>query len=150
MSRDRSYRIGEIAAATSVTVETLRFYEREGLLATSVRSPSGARRYGEEAVSRVRFIKQAQAVGLTLRDIRVLLKSRQNMSRGACKQTRTILAARIREIDERVQQMAAFRDVLSEHLRACDQALANHSAQDCPTVEAIERGDMAPGRGVRL
>ena len=136
-----SYRIGEVAAATGVTVETLRFYEREGLLSVPLRSANGARRYGDESLGRVRFIKQAQAVGLTLRDIEVLVKSRQDTSRNACQKIRTILATRISEIDSRVADMQAFRDVLRDHLRACDRALADQTVRDCPTLDAIERGD---------
>lgn len=144
-----SYRIGEVAAAAGVTVETLRFYEREGLLSVPLRSANGARRYDDDAMGRVRFIKQAQAVGLTLRDIQVLVKSRQNTSRDACQKIRTILAARISEIESRVQNMQAFRDVLRDHLRACDRALANQTVQECPTLDAIERGDAEPAGGAR-
>lgn len=140
MSTARSYRIGEVATATGVTVETLRFYEREGLLPVSLRSATGARRYGDDALGRVRFIREAQAVGLTLRDIQVLVKSRQNTSRSACQKIRTILAQRIDDIERRVQEMQAFRDVLRDHLQACDRALTDQTVQQCPTLDAIERG----------
>jgi MerR family Zn(II)-responsive transcriptional regulator of zntA len=148
MSAD-SYRIGEVAAATGVTVETLRFYEREGLLSVPRRSASGARRYGDDSIGRVRFIKQAQAVGLTLRDIQVLVKSRQPTSRHTCQKIRTMLAARISEIENRVRDMQAFRDVLRNHLRACDRALADQTVQECPTLDAIERGEAQRAEGTR-
>lgn len=145
----RSYRIGEVAAATGVTVGTLRYYEREGLLSVALRTSSGARRYGHETVERVRFIKQAQAVGLTLKDVHILVASRQKGSRTACQRTRRILATRIGEIEDRVQDLQAFREVLQEHLRACDRALADQTIQDCPTLDAIGRGEAQALEGTR-
>jgi DNA-binding transcriptional MerR regulator len=149
MNTNGSHRIGEIAAATGVTVETLRFYEREGLLPTPVRSASGARRYGHDVVGRVRFIKQAQAVGLTLRDIHVLVKSRRNTSRSGCQKIRAVLAQRIDDIERRVREMQAFRELLADHLRACDRALLDQSIQECPTLDAIERGPVQAAGATR-
>ena len=140
MSTARTYRIGEIARATGVTVETLRFYEREGLLLKPLRSTAGARRFTADAIDRVRFVKQAQSVGLTLRDIQVLVASRNGASRATCRKIRTILAARIKDLDQRVSEMQAFRTVLTEHLHACDGVLAAGAEAECPTIEAIERG----------
>ena len=149
MSAGRTYRIGEVARATGVTVEALRFYEREDLLPTPLRSAGGARRYDDEVLGRVRFIKQAQAVGLTLRDIHVLVKSRRIASRGACEKIRTILAQRIEEIEHRVEEMQAFREILRDYVRACDGALRDQVVQDCPTIDAIERSDRHAVRGSR-
>ena len=141
MSSTRTYRIGEVAAETGVTVETLRFYEKQGLLPPALRSPRGARRYGADVLPRVRFIKQAQVVGLTLRDISVLVTSRHDTSRTACKRIRAVLAQRLADIEQRVNEMQAFRDMLRDHLRACDHALADDSMRECPTLDAIERGN---------
>jgi DNA-binding transcriptional MerR regulator len=145
VSTTRIYRIGEVARATGVTAEALRFYEREGLLPRPLRSAAGARRFGADIIDRVRFIKQAQAVGLTLRDIQVLVASRNGASRAACRRIRTILAARIKDLDQRMHEMEAFRTVLTEHLHACDGALATRAEADCPTIEAIERGGARSG-----
>lgn len=139
MTTARTYRIGEVARATGVTAEALRFYEREGLLPTPLRSAAGARRFAADIIDRVRFVKQAQAVGLTLRDIQVLVASRNRASRVTCRKIRTVLAARIKDLDQRVREMEAFRTVLTEHLQACDGVLAAGAEADCPTIEAIER-----------
>jgi DNA-binding transcriptional MerR regulator len=136
-----SYRIGEIAAVAGVTPEALRYYEKQGLLPTTHRSTAGARRYGDEAIARVRFIKQAQAVGLTLKDIRVLLGSRAGASRSDCRKTRAVLAARLADLDQRMTEMATFRQVLAEHVRACDRALGSDVEAACPTIEAIASGE---------
>jgi len=136
MTADRMYRIGEVATATAVSVEALRYYEREGLLPASLRSSGGARRYGADALDRVRFIKEAQAAGLTLRDIHVLVQARGG-SRRDCKKIRGVLAARVEDLDKRLAQMLAFREVLGEHLRACDSALTT-DAPACPALDAFE------------
>ena len=144
---DATYRIGEVAAETGLSVETLRFYEREGLLPASLRSRRGARRYGSDALARVRFIKQAQGVGLTLRDIAVLVKFREDTSRTGCQKTRAILAQRLSEIEQRVSEMESFRDLLRDHLRACDDALADERVCECPTLDAIEHRGLLATQG---
>lgn len=134
----RSYRIGEIARETGVTAEALRYYEQQGLLPKPIRSGSGARIFAEESVARVRFIKQAQSAGLTLRDIQVLVGS--GRSRMACRKIRTILAARIADIEGRLVELQTFHRVLTTHLEACDRALVETNGSECPTLDAIEHG----------
>ena len=136
MMINRTYRIGEVATATSVTVEALRYYEREGLLPAALRSSAGARRYNADVLERVRFIKEAQAVGLTLRDIQVLVQVRDG-SRRDCQRIRGVLAARVADLDRRLAQMQAFREVLGEHLKACDRAVTS-DAPECPALDALE------------
>ena len=136
-----SYSIGEVARSTGVTVETLRYYEKQGLLPRLARSAGGARRLGDDVVSRVHFIKQAQSVGLTLRDIRDLVGGGTRDGARQCKRTRDVLAARITELDQRLASMRNFRDLLVRHLDACDRALPTLPEQGtCPTVEALEHG----------
>jgi MerR family Zn(II)-responsive transcriptional regulator of zntA len=133
-----AFAIGEVARTTGVTVEALRYYEKQGLLPRLYRSAGGARRFGEDAVSRVRFIKQAQAVGLTLKDIRALVGAAPIAGSHRCRSTRNILAARIAELDQRLASMQAFRAVLKEYLDACEHALgAQADRSDCPTVTAL-------------
>ena len=144
MTTDRLFRIGEIAAATAVSVEALRYYEREGLLPPSMRSSGGARRYGTDALERVRFIKEAQAAGLTLRDIYVLVQAR-SASRRDCQRIRGVIAARVEDLDKRLAQMRAFREVLGEHLKACDGALTV-DATACPALDAVEVRAQRDGR----
>lgn len=136
MTIDRTYRIGEVASATSVTVEALRYYEREGLLPAALRSSGGARRYSSDVLERVRFIKEAQAVGLTLRDIQVLVQVRA-ASRRDCQRIRGVLAVRVADLDRRLAQMHAFREVLGEHLKACERAITT-DAPECPALDALE------------
>lgn len=134
------YRIGEVALATGVTVEALRFYEREGLLPRPARSMQGARRYTDDTVARVRFIKQAQAVGLKLRDIHVLLDSRRAFAGSACRKVRALLAERTADLEQRAEELNRFTEMLRGHLAICDRALAGRTSEGCPTLDAIERG----------
>lgn len=145
MTPARSFRIGEIATATGVTPEALRYYEKQQLLPAALRSAAGARRYGEDAVERVRFIKHAQAAGLTLKDIRVLVTFREGASRSACRNIRTVLAARIADLDHRMGELGTFRSILAEHLKSCDRALDESTEADCPTIGAIARGSESRG-----
>ena len=140
MTLPRSYRIGDVARLTRVTPEALRYYERRGLLPPSLRSTAGGRRFSDEAVARVRFIKQAQAVGLSLKDIKALLASGNRASRATCRKTRSLLVSRLAELDSRLAELQTFRTVLAEHLHACDLALAGHVEVECPTIDALARG----------
>jgi DNA-binding transcriptional MerR regulator len=144
-----AFPIGEVARTTGVTVEALRYYEKQGLLPRLHRSAGGARRFGDDAVSRVRFIKQAQAVGLTLKDIRALVGTGTSVGRQRCRSTRNVLAARITDIDRRLASMQSFRAVLQEYLDACDEALAEQGDTACPAVEAIGHGHRSSTAGAR-
>ena len=143
--------IGEVARSTGVTVEALRYYEKQGLLPRLHRSAGGARRFGDDAVIRVRFIKQAQAVGLTLKDIRALVGAGPGPESQRCRSTRNVLAARVADLDQRLASMQAFRAVLKEYLDACEEALSDEgNPTSCPTVTAIGHGQRSSATaGVR-
>ena len=139
----RTYRIGEVARETGVTAEALRYYEQQGLLPKAGRTGAGARLFAEDVLRRVRFIKQAQSAGLTLRDVQVLVGSAGSRTAGtrtACQRIRSVLAVRIEEIDNRLVELQTFRRTLSTHLDACDRALADPDDCKCPTIEAIADG----------
>ena len=138
MDASRTYRIGEIAQQTGVSVETLRFYERRRLLKAPPRTQGGFRLYTDDAVQQVRFIKQAQSLGLTLDDVQQLLTGRQRRPQVAsCRKVHDLLTRRIEDIDARIKELREFRRTLKEHLTACDQALAAAGEPECPTIEAL-------------
>jgi DNA-binding transcriptional MerR regulator len=132
-------RIGEVAAATGVTVEALRYYERQGLLPAPPRTAAGARRYGADTVARVAFIKQAQRLGLTLSDIQQLTSARGRKTPGACAKIRNVLADRIADLDGRVAELQQFRQTLCAYLDDCDRALVGADDAECPAVERLTR-----------
>src|SRR5262249_21669397 len=124
----RALRIGELAAASGLTRDALRYYERQGLLPRSRRTSGGFREYDGAAVDRVRFIKQAQAHGLTLREIRDLVSHQSDAGRTRCRHVRDLLARKLTQMEARRQELDAFCDTLRDYLRMCDQALQSRTS----------------------
>src|SRR5437899_54903 len=119
----RGFRIGELAAASGITRDALRYYERQGLLPRSPRTTGGFREYDGAAVDRVRFIKQAQSHGLTLREIRNLVSHQSDAGRTRCRHVRELLARKLTQMEARRQELDAFCDTLRDYLKVCDPAL---------------------------
>lgn len=123
-------KIGELATRCGVSRDTIRFYEREGLLPRPRRTPSQYRVYGEEDQSRLLFIRQAQALGLTLDDIRELVQHEELRTPGQCRRVAGLLRERIEAIDRKLGELKAFRRQLAESLERCDKA----DSEACPVV----------------
>jgi DNA-binding transcriptional MerR regulator len=144
MESSRTYRIGEIAQQTGVSVETLRYYEKRRLLKAPLRAEGGFRMYSNDAVQQVKFIKQAQTLGLTLDDVQQLLTGRQGRPNVAsCRKVSDLLTRRIEDIDARIKELRDFRRTLNGHLVACQQALAARADPACPTIEALDHSKRA-------
>jgi DNA-binding transcriptional MerR regulator len=131
-----TYRIGEVAELTGVTVEALRYYEQRGLLKAPSRTPSGYRTYGTDAVGRVRFIRQAQALGLTLEQIHELL--REHRTTATCRRVHDLLTRRLADVDAQIRALRELRKVLDTRRRACEQALDCGSETACPTLKELQ------------
>lgn len=139
MDASRTYRIGEIARQTGVSVETLRFYEKRRLLNAPPRTEGGFRIYSDDVVQQVKFIRQAQSLGLTPDDVQRLLVGRQGRPQVAsCRKVRDLLTRRIEDIDAHIKELRAFRRTLHQHLAACEGALAAAGDSKCPTIEALD------------
>lgn len=130
-------RIGELAAMSGVTRDALRYYERRGLLPHAARTSGGFREYDASAVERLRFVKAAQAHGLTLADIHDLVNHRPDAGRARCRQVRDLLARKIAQLDERRRELEAFCRTLRAFQQECDRALRSRSAVGCPVVENL-------------
>lgn len=128
-------RIGEVAARAGVNPQTLRYYEREGLLPPPRRGPSGYRVYEQEAVRAVKFIKHAQGLGFTLGEIGVL----QRWADGEpdhCARVRSLTRHRIAETEQAILRLIAVRDSLRELVAECEP---RQSAGDpCGLSRAID------------
>ena len=135
----RVYRIGELAAATQLTPDALRYYERLGLLPKPPRSPGGFRMFGPKAVERIQFIKQAQALGLALNEIRQLVGFNGQSRLTQCRQVRPLLRARLTELDARLAELRALRRSLVQSLDACERRLGAQPDAPCPVVEQLEK-----------
>ena len=106
-----SHTIGFAAKTAGIKVDTVRYYESEGLLSKAARTASGYRLYTELDVERLRFIRQAKALGFTLKDIADLLRFQDGeVSR---EQVRVLAKARIDDLTRKIQELTAIRDALS-------------------------------------
>ncbi len=126
-------RIGEVAEQAGVNVQTIRFYERRGLLKKPRRLPSGYRDYPAEVVKLVRFIKRTQKQGFTLQEIERLLRRLAARSLTAA-EVRAAFEAKIRRLDEQIRDLQTMRDELGASLDNCE-CRDGHSL--CPGLKAI-------------
>ena len=130
-----SYTIARLAAAADVHVETVRYYQRRGLLAEPARSLGSIRRYSEADAEQLRFIKRAQAVGFTLEEVTSLLALR---SRACCSVTRSLAVAKLEVIEQRISELHRLRAELTEWIADCD---ANATEASCPVIEHLNSGN---------
>lgn len=128
-----SYTISRFAAAAGVHVETVRYYQRRGLIPEPLRPQGGIRRYSNEDVARLRFIKRAQAVGFTLSEIKALLKLRAAKS---CRATRELAAVKLDFVDARIRELRSLRRELAQWVAECD---ANREESICPVIDHLGR-----------
>lgn len=118
MAGERRLRIGQVARAAAVNVQTLRYYERQGLLPAPRRTPAGYRVYAADTVDTLRAIKRAQALGFTLRDIRELITIRSR--RRSASAVGDMVAGKIGEIDEKIRDLRRMRRSLREVVERCE------------------------------
>lgn len=122
-------RIGQLAAQAAVNVQTLRYYERRGLVPATRRKASGYREYDADAVGRVRFIKHAQTLGFTLGDIAELLELR------ACPEVQARAERAIARIDGKLAELERMRTILTALTAECRRQGAEG---DCPILRRID------------
>ncbi|MGI9089757.1 MAG: MerR family transcriptional regulator [Gemmatimonadaceae bacterium] len=127
-------RIGELATRAGVNIQTLRYYERRGILPPPDRLASGYREYSADTVGLVRFVKHAQGLGFTLREIEELVELRDNSSRTGV-QVRALAAAKIADISHKVRQLSAMRDALETLVSSCH---CDGVTRECPIIEALD------------
>jgi MerR family mercuric resistance operon transcriptional regulator len=125
-----SLSIGKLAAAGGVGVETIRFYQRRGLLETPTRA-DGIRRYGSDDVRRLRFIKQAQSAGFTLEEVKELLDLDATEDRARARQ---LASARVKALDLKIEELQRARDALRRLARECGSGREG----PCPILTSFE------------
>jgi len=126
--------IGQVAKQTGVTVETVRFYEKHGLIAAPQRSDSGYRQYPPETVKRVQFIQHAKEVGFTLKDIGELLALRREPGT-TCTDIKLHATQKIEEVDQKIQDLKRIRDALGRMIMKCS---GRGTLSQCPILEELE------------
>jgi DNA-binding transcriptional MerR regulator len=141
MTTKTSWRSGELARMAGVSTDTLRHYERKGVLAAPRRARNGYREYPPEALERVRLVRRALAVGFTLDELARILKERER-GRAPCRQVRALAAAKLTEIELRLDEMLAVRDELKATLEDWDARLARtKDGQRAGLLEALSSRD---------
>jgi len=131
-------RIGEFAAITGVSADTVRYYEKVKLLPRAGRTAAGYRLYDDIDVERIQFIKQAQALGLSLNEIKSLLTVRGGAKE--CRQVRDLLQTKLTQLDQQMQMLRSFRRTLADHLMECERQLqTSGEAAECPVIVDISR-----------
>ncbi len=131
--------IGQVATAANVNIQTIRYYERRGMFAAPRRTPSGYRQYGHDAVSRLRFIKHAQDLGFSLKEIQELLGLRVRHG-AACDAVERKTRDKIELVQQRIRDLQRMKRTLDRLAAAC---AARRPTDECPILEALEdHGDV--------
>lgn len=129
-----AFTIGELAKQAKVHVETLRYYERRGLIPRPPRTVSNYRLYSSESFRRVKFIKQAQELGFSLNEIKKLLALRAT-PRARCAEVRTYAAHKIEDIEGKIRSLARMRKTLEKLIAECS---GEGPATRCPILESLD------------
>ena len=130
--------IGRLAKAADIGVETIRFYEREGLLPEPERTASGYRQYAPDTVDRLDFIRRAKALGFSLGEIRELLGlARADGDRAGVK---ALAEHKLAEIERRIEELRRMRAALADLTRQCS---GHGPIEGCPIIEALTHEDSA-------
>ena len=126
--------IGNIARAAGTGIETIRYYEREGLIAAPARSASGYRHYQPDVVARLRFIRQAKDLGFSLSEIRELLALKVATGK-SCADVKARAEHKITDIEQRIAKLNRMKRALAKLATACS---GRGPTSECPILEAME------------
>ena len=147
-SGSKQLRIGEVARASGIGIEALRFYERSGLLGRPARTESGYRLYDAAVLLRLDFIKRAQVMGFSLEEIKRIIADKL-AGRSPCLEVREIVRHRLQELDERLKEMRRYRRELGEALTQWEQT-GELDGHVCGLIEGTEMEHPDPiSRGLR-
>jgi MerR family copper efflux transcriptional regulator len=131
-----TFKVGELANKGNVNLETIRYYEREGLMRTPRRTPSGHRAYAPGDVLRLRFIKQSQALGFTLTEIKELLALKITPNQPCIGVVRKI-EVKSREVKAKIARLQAIERTLDKMKASCKGRCA---VSECPILESLDSG----------
>lgn len=133
MSTSPGLTSGQLAKAAGVGVETIRFYEKEGILDAPARTRAGYRMYDSGALQRIQFVHQAQSLGFTLREIRELL-ALDRQPDAECDDLRDRTVDKLRVVGEKIAELQRMHGALSSLLASCE---AGQPLRDCPVMKGL-------------
>ena len=139
------YRIGELAKLANVTPDTIRYYEKQQMIDHEVRTEGGFRLYTDNDRQRLGFIRYARQLGFTLESIRELLSIRIDPAHHTCQESKSIVQARLDEVEERIQELQTMQRSLQRLNDACCGTA--HSSIYCSILEALEQGASGETQG---
>lgn len=139
---DRTLRSGEVAEEAGINVETLRYYERRGILKEPERRPSGYRVYTVETVRVIRFIKRAQELGFTLAECEELLLLRDDDTR-ACAEVRDAAQTKVDDIEAKIRDLRRMKRALTALVKTCTD---DASTRECQILDALDARGKKRGR----
>ena len=127
--------IGKLSSLAGVNIDTVRYYERHGLLAPSARLASGYRRYGDLELARLRFIRRAQKLGFSLKEIKSLLNlsAKRNVA-----QVKNAAQTKLADVEARIADLQRVREGLALLVQACP---GHGRASECPILQALSAGE---------
>jgi MerR family mercuric resistance operon transcriptional regulator len=140
-----SFTIGKLAKSASVGVETVRFYERKGLIKRPSNNGSGFRKYAADDSLRIRFIKRAQELGCTLREVKELLELNATR-RTTCSDYSVRIQRKLAEIDGKIKDLQRMKRALHEVLASCE---GNPGDAECRILDCFENGCKMPKQDKR-
>ena len=126
------YTIGTLAKQVGLNVETIRYYQRRGLVAEPARPPGGIRRYAQEHARRLRFIREAQKLGFSLDEVRELLSLEDGLH---CREVEDIAGHKLAAVRERITQLSRIEAVLAVLVAKCH---GNRGKLRCPLISSLE------------
>lgn len=129
------FTIGKLASEAGVGIETIRYYEKKRVLPEPTRLPSGYRQYSYQTVQRIRFIKRAQSLGFTLKEISQLLSIADGETID-CEEVRGIALRKLSEIDGKLNHLRRLKEVLSDLAEKCAE---KDNIKECPIIESLTK-----------
>ncbi len=126
--------IGVLSKQTGCNIETIRYYEKAGLLPVPARSPAGYRQYGSTHFKRLTFVRRARALGFSIEEVRKLLKLADERKR-PCAEVRVVAGAHLKDVQAKIADLRAMERVLRETVAKC----ASGRSPECPLIESLSR-----------
>lgn len=138
----KSFTVGQLAKRTDINIETVRYYEKRGLLPEPMRSESSYRQYTENDVARIMFIKRSKDLGFTLKEISELLSLKID-DETTCRDIREFSSNKIAEVEEKIEDLKNIKKKLEELVIKCKRN--DTSKNGCPILDAFEFRDYKDG-----
>ena len=131
-------KIGQLAKLADVTPDTIRYYEKQGMMDHGKRTEGGYRLYSEQDLQRLRFIRYAKQLGFTLETIAELLSIRVDPEHHTCKESKAIVDSRLHDVESKITELKRMRESLKRLSRAC--CGSTHATTYCSILEALDQG----------